>query len=647
MLFRAPHSVDRFRGLWDRGDPESVPRGYLSESFNLVHSDNSVSSRPGSRKTGFSALGTVTRTFLHRPLAGTGHLLVMDNTGALFDTSVSDAPPIYSLPDADDFVARSLHGRTYLSFLKQGRGFAGNPGGLVHVYDGDPLLGLRLAAGAKPIGPALSVTRSGIGRIEAGLRKWCVAYRTRSGHVTVPSLFATTNLAAASSVTVSRIPIGGNEISARLLFATKRILDPNHRDEHFPYYLVKAIEDNVTTDLIGVSFYESELLSEATRYFEQLESVPGGTVMTTYAGRLVVGGSAANPNRAWISDAGYPERFDSVSGLLDVRPDEGEELVCAAEYRDRLYFGKRRSFLFTQQTGTDPVSWPVLAADHGVGSTVHGVAATLDRQGGTLDRLLVISEKGLLAFDGTFHSNLAFPIESLWGRLDRARLHEAQALIDPVQERIYCLLPIVPETVSVTDAYAAWEIRGHAWGSGNSIWGYDLSNRHLRNEALVLVADYREGLSPMEVRWSVWTFPEAVTAILVRAEDADRERLTVAQGMSLAEIRPDAENDDGHRVEASFLSAFLQRGRTTLQCNELMPRVLGDATHALILDGGFGGRVEIKQLPQTGRFTRRVQANYAGERIRFGIKSVSAEGGWELRAIHAQVASDGDGMPSE
>lgn len=646
MLLGRPHSPDVSRGLWDRGDPESVPPGYLSESFNLVHSDRAVSGRPGSRKTSFRATGPVSGLFLHRPLAGAGHVLALDSGGSLHDTSVEGSPPIAFYPGANGFVARSMHGRSYVCFLRDGRALAGDPGGLLHVYDGDPLLGLRLAGGAKPAGPPLAVVAHGPGRIEPGLRKWCVAYRTRSGHVTVPALFFTTNFAQPSAALVGGLPVGPPDTAARVLYATKRILDPNHLDESFEYFLVKTVENNVDV-ATAASFYDSELLSSANRRFQQLERIPGGPALGTYAGRLVVGGSAANPNRCWISDAGYPERFDSVTGIVDARPDEGEELVCAAEYRDRLYLGKRRSFLFLQSVGgQEPVGWPVLAADHGIGSTVHGIAGVLDRQGGTLDRLLVVSEKGLLAFDGTFRENLAYAVESLWTRIDRTRLHEAQALVDPVQERVYCLLPIHPETVQVTDSFALWDIAGFAWGPPDGFWGYDLTNPQRTNESLVLVADYRNGLSPETVRWSVWTFPESVSAIMVRAEDRDRERLSVSQGTAVAEVRPDAENDSGERVEASFLTAYLQRDRWTLVATELVPRVLGSARHAVVMDGGFDGRVEIERDAAGGRYTRRVPANYSGERMRFGIKSLSATGTWELRSLHVQIATDGHGMPS-
>jgi hypothetical protein len=191
---------------------------------------------------------------------------------------------------------------------------------------------------------------------------------------------------------------------------------------------------------------------------------------------------------ARVSYAGEPEAFDSVSGLI-VAPLDGNPLTNGQEYRDILYLFKQTRTYAYSDNGDDPSAWPLTIIDQGIGASIHGVSSVLDSGGVNVEYLIIIDYSGVMLFNGSYlRPELSWKIKDFWFELDRSDFKNIQIMNDTITQILYITLP----------------------------------NRKL------LIGDYSNQLTPMDIRWAPWSFDIDVSSIAL----IDKNKLIIgSQGL--------------------------------------------------------------------------------------------------------------------
>ncbi|MGO9642034.1 MAG: hypothetical protein ACLP1Y_12105 [Candidatus Acidiferrales bacterium] len=160
------------------------------------------------------------------------------------------------------------------------------------------------------------------------------------------------------------------------------------------------------------------------------------------------------------SQAGNPESYDGVSGLLEVAPGDGTCIRSAFELRGILYFVKERSLYSTQDDGVnEPANWTVNEISRVVGTpSVNGVDVGEDWA-------VIAARQGLYIYDGSEPVKISQEIQPLWDSVNWDYGHTIWVRVDTRNRRILCGVPIgaatSPSRVLVLDyrsCYTADEI---------------------------------------------------------------------------------------------------------------------------------------------------------------------------------------------
>lgn len=320
------------------------------------------------------------------------------------------------------------------------------------------------------------------GFVDLGLHVIGVVYETDTGHLTAPGpeFFAVqTYVNEAKGVHVYRIPVSPNSyVTKRHLVSTRALVNfnGNNRKNEFQYqfYFIPdgTINDNTTTDL-EVSYYDADLLEDASHLIDNFEEIPAGTSLNGYNGRMVLNTSFDYPSIAWASYPNEPEAIDQVDGILEV-PIDGNPITMTQEFRNVLYIFKRTRCYPFVDNGDVPSTWALDTLDLGIGSPVHGVAQVLDSGGVNVDFLIICDFSGIMLFNGVFtRPELSWKIQNYWLGIDRNDFGQIQILNDTILQRIYIALP----------------------------------------DHVLLYGDYSYGLNPKDIRWYPWSFDIDVTTI--------------------------------------------------------------------------------------------------------------------------------------
>ena len=192
-------TVDKFRGLFDRGSVDEVPLDHAQDCLNVVFSSESrLQTRPGSSKVitvGYISNG-VRRFFemeslppnvLQPPTIPPGvvngpGLLILDSQGNLY---IGDnGTPIKQWGGTPDFCAINVANRTYVSPSDGKLGFQLGRLQVVNPQTGS----IRDAAGLAPrqSGTTFSAALGSSGTIPAGVHQFAVIYQTDTGFWTPP-----------------------------------------------------------------------------------------------------------------------------------------------------------------------------------------------------------------------------------------------------------------------------------------------------------------------------------------------------------------------------------------------------------------------------------------------------------------------------
>lgn len=235
------------------------------------------------------------------------------------------------------------------------------------------------------------------------------------------------------------------------------------------FRIARTIDDNATTSL---TFSISDTQLAAQESVTDLESVrqPGPNLMNgfIYHDRLI---GFDGTSRVHVSEVGKPHTFRSDVGYLDVAIDDGDRAIGGFAIRDTLYIVKGQRTYWTQDTGVDPVDWPIGEVGAFGSISVYGIAGEDSAHGLGSDWVVLSDFKGPMIFRGGAATFLGgneeyCPIKADWDTQNYAQMHKAKVLVDVLAREILFFIPTGTDTTPKT----------------------------------VFVADYKEGLG--KVKWS-------------------------------------------------------------------------------------------------------------------------------------------------
>lgn len=530
-----PLTQNGFRGVFDRGSDEVAPDNYFQATTNTRYQTGSVLTRNGMVLN--VTKSNVRRFFVYKRLNETPRFIILDTSGNLFD-SLAPGVPIYTDASFADFSMACSNNRAYITPHDRITGIAGKS---VLVYQGSG--SARLAGGAAPTGFTLTIAETvSSGRIEAGIHLFAIAYITDTGYITAPgpTTWAQITASGGKALDFSTIPIGPAGTVARVLLGTRSIPPTLYNGNQFAYELFfipnGTINDNTTTVLNGVSFFDAELVDSADYLIDTLSTIPAGVGIGFYNGRMIVWGENANQFTVRVSEKLQPEVFNSISGFVNCDPaDAASGIRNCFEHRKSLVICSSTKMLATTDNDSDPSTWTVpTVVDKSVGTECFGVATIQDARGQNVDRVFVADRSGLISFEGyAKRPELTWNIEGLWKQINFAKFDLVQVVDDPTNHQLLVSVPFGAGVVNV-----------------NTVFVGDYS------EAITVYQTIDEKL----IKWTLWTFPSNIVSY---SGDIDAvTKLPVYQfALSAGNIytMKDGLTDDfGNAIISSFKTSFKQ-----------------------------------------------------------------------------------------
>lgn len=485
--------IDQFNGLWDRGDKDSVPLDHFADCENLKFlGSNAFKNRDG---VGISQdvevpLENVKRIYNYPTLTGnTLIVLTYDedaDEGNIYHVVDTDTlfGPILTIEGMTDFAFVPYAGRAYISPFStftvtslQGDTLnieKGLEDEVLYVYAGDGTAA-RPAAGAALTGN-ITIANGAAGHTDAGLHVFGFVAETISGYLTPPGVLETFTTSATFSVSFGSVPTSGDpNVVRRHLVASKVITNYNGDVTGYQLFFVPdgTIDNNTDTFLNNVSFFDQDLLDDASHLLDNYEEIPAGAVLSICYNRLVLATTFDDIQLTLVSAVGEPEAISQIDGLLTVKPD-GNPVTNVQELRSVLYLFKRARTVAYVDNGGEPSTWIPDDVDLALGTCVHGIATVLDSGSASVDYLLVATYQGIIQFNGKYISpELTWKVENYWKRLDRNEFRKIQIVNAPIQKWILCVLPT----------------------------------------RRILVGDYSNGMDAKRIRWCPWSFKMGVNTI--------------------------------------------------------------------------------------------------------------------------------------
>lgn len=492
MRDHKPEIIDTFNGLFDRGDPESTPRDHFQTTNNLRHQGKAVLTRDGiTISQDVNAIPTPLqniRRIYNYPTLTANTLLVLSydpdvDEGKIYHVvnRTTQYGPILTKTGMKDFAFTPFGGRAYISpFASFTNGDdlveKGLDNEFLYVYAGDGTAA-RKAAGVG-IGSGMVVAAGAAGHTDQGFHIYGVVSETASGYLTPPGSLTTFVNVPAQSVSFGTIPTSGDpNVVARHIVASKKITNYNGDTEGYDLFFIPnaTINDNTTTFLNNVSFYDADLIEDASYLFDNYSEIPAGAFLTSYGGRLVLGATYDDFNLVLVSTEGEPEAINQVTGILANQPN-GFPVSNAAEFRDILYLFRPNSTVSFADNGDDPSTWIPVEVDAALGARPHAISQFLNSATQNVDFLIIGTYQGVSLFTGGFQSpELTWKIDNFWQSLDKTQFGKLQIVNNVIKKRIYIVLP---------DRY-------------------------------LLVGFFQNGLNPKDIQWQPWTFTQPINTMAV------------------------------------------------------------------------------------------------------------------------------------
>lgn len=483
----SPTVIDEFNGFWSRGDDENCPPDHWRDCNNVQFiGTNKFGTRDGLgiSQTLTGPLGNIVRIYnFPQPTGNTVIILTYDGVNGKIYHFVNPTTvfgPVLTVAGMSDFAFVPYAGRGYISpftsFVVNGlnveKGLSGQP---LYVYKGDGTAAFS-AAGAGP-GGALSIANGAAGFTDAGFKVFGVVFEFDTGYLSPPGALNTFTTSASQSVSFGSVPTGPVHVIARHIVASKTINTYNGNLQGYQLFFIPngTINDNTTLFLNNVSFFDADLLEDASHLFDNFTTIPAGAVLGLYHNRLCLASTFTDTNTIYVSTAGEPEAISQVDGLLEP-PNDGNPITNLQELRDVLYAFRRTKTTSYVDNGDVPASWIPVPVDNALGTAVHGVGTVLDSGSTNVDQLLIATYEGFMLFNGRYMTpELSWKVDNFWRGLDQNNFRKIQILNNPIEKEFYIVLPT----------------------------------------QIILVGNYANGMDPKTMRWSKWSFTMSVNTIAI------------------------------------------------------------------------------------------------------------------------------------
>ncbi len=389
--------------------------------------------------------------------------------------------PILTVTGMTDFAFAPFNGRAYLSpFSSFSVGGLNVEKGLdnefLYVYLGAGVAANK-AAGI-PLSGTVVPANGAAGHTDPGLHLFGFVSETDTGFLAEPALLTPFTTSSAFSVSFTSVDTSGDpHVTKRHLVATKVLPTYNGDLTGYQYFFVPnaTINNNTDTFLNNISFFDADLLDDASHLFDNFAEIPAGAVLSIYHQRLVLAATFDDISLVLVSAQGEPESISELDGLLIVPPD-GNPITNAQELRDVLYVFKRSKTVSFTDNGDVPSSWPLIVVDTALGTCVHGIATVLDSGSSSVDYLIICTYQGMSLFNGRYIApELSWKIEDYWKDFDRDEFRRIQIVNAPVQKWIIMIKP-------------------------------DLD---------VLIGQYSLGMDPMKIRWFPFSFDVDINSVAI------------------------------------------------------------------------------------------------------------------------------------
>ena len=449
--------------------------------------DSGFGSRPGVdiHQDVLAPLANIRRIYNYPTNTGNTILVLIANgaNGQIYHVvnSTTLFGPVLTIAGMTDFAFVPYNGRAYISpFTTYQVGGLNVEKGLqnefLYVYAGDGTAA-RKAAGATPAG-TLTINNGAAGHTDAGVHTFGVVGQTDTGYLSAPIALNSFVTSPALSVSFSNIPtFVGAQWTKRHIVASKVIQTYNGDVAGYQFFFIPGatLNDNVTTVLANISFYDQDLLLDASHLIDNFSEIAAGTTLINYHNRLILGGEYNNISLYRVSAPGEPEAISQIDGILTMPPD-GNPITNGTVLRDVFYGFKRSKTASWVDNGDVPTSWPYQSVDEALGTSVHGIGTVLDSGSSNADFLFIATYKGMCLFNGRYVlPELSFKIQQNWYDMDRNEFRKIQVLHDPIAQLVY----------------------------------YIKTNRTL------MIGDYKNGMDPKNIRWWPWSFIFYVNTIAI------------------------------------------------------------------------------------------------------------------------------------
>lgn len=484
MRDHAPLVIDQFNGLYMRGTREEVPMDHFSDCNNLQFiGDSSFGTRDGidRHQNIGSPLSNILRMYNY-PTSDKNTLLVLTQGGLIYHVvdSTTMFGPILTIPAMTDFGFVPYNGRAYITpftteligGLNRERGLNGD---FLYVYKGDGTTA-RKAAGN---GPTVNITpaNGAAGFTDAGVHIFGYVYETDTGYLTAPGGLVAFTTAANFSVSFTTVANSPDAFVVKKHIVASKVIQSYNGDVNgYQLFFIPGatIPNNTVTALANISFFDADLLLDASHLLDNFSQISAGVNLCIYHNRLCLCTEYNNISIIRVSAIGEPEAINQIDGFCLVPPD-GNPVTNIAELRDVLYSTKRNKTVAFTDNGDSPASWPLTAIDNAMGCGVHGIATVVDSGSSNVDYLLVASYTGIVIFNGRYIiPELSWKISIFWSaqtfKTDNRRI---QIVNDSVNQHLYCVL----------------------------------------TDRTVLHADYSNGFDPKKIRWTPWSLNALVNTL--------------------------------------------------------------------------------------------------------------------------------------
>lgn len=484
MRDHTPVTLDQFNGLWARGDIEETPLDHFSEANNLKFVGSSgFANRDGVgiHQDVVAPLANILR-FYNYPTQDRNTLLVLVSGGSIFHVldSTTVFGPILTIATMTDFGFVAYNGRAYITpFTTEVVGVMNRERGLqnefLYVYKGDGTAA-RKAAGTAPTG-VLGVANGAAGFTDAGTHVFGVVFETDTGYLSAPGALVSFVTSAGLSVSFTGVPVSVNPaVTKRHIVATKVIQTYNGDVTGYQLFFIPnaTIPNNVGTTLSNISFFDADLLSDASHLVDNFAEIGAGVRLFLYHNRLCLTTQYDNISIVRVSAPDEPEAINQINGFC-LMPPNGDPITNGDELRDIMYLMKRNKTGAFTDNGDVPTTWPYTQIDPAMGCGVHGLGTVVDSGGPNIDYFLVGTYTGIVLFNGRYIlPELSYKISDLWSdqtfKTDNRRI---QILNDSVGKRLYIIL----------------------------------------TDRRILFGDYDDGFDPKKIRWVPWTFDFKVNTL--------------------------------------------------------------------------------------------------------------------------------------